>query len=303
MLYFFQQVLNGFHSAALYALLAFGYSLTNGVLHRTNIAYGSIFAFGGQTMILGAVFSYQMLWLTLPASVAFGIVLSFLYAWLIGHMMARHVLGPLANSSPNALVVVTLGVSMVLTELARISAETRDFWLPPMLATPIVFAAAGTFKATLTLIQLIDCALVLATIGLATLTLTRTRAGRAWRAVCDDPQASAMCGIDVPRVFHRSVLAGGLAAAFAGIMAAFYLGNMSFGTGLIFGLKILFITAVGGYDTPPRAALGAGAFGMAEALYSGYFPLEWRDGAMFLLLVMLLVLRPTEGVEASSARP
>jgi len=41
MLYFFQQVLNGFHSAALYALLAFGYSLTNGVLHRTNIAYGS----------------------------------------------------------------------------------------------------------------------------------------------------------------------------------------------------------------------------------------------------------------------
>ena len=93
MLYFFQQVLNGFHSAALYALLAFGYSLTNGVLHRTNIAYGSIFAFGGQTMILGAVFAYQMLWLTLAASVAFGIVLAFLYAWLIGHIMSRHVLG------------------------------------------------------------------------------------------------------------------------------------------------------------------------------------------------------------------
>ena len=56
MLYFFQQVLNGFHSGALYALLAFGYSLTNGVLHRTNIAYGSVFAFAGQTMILAAVF-------------------------------------------------------------------------------------------------------------------------------------------------------------------------------------------------------------------------------------------------------
>ena len=90
-----------------------------------------------------------------------------------------------------------------------------------------------------------------------------------------------MCGVNVPRVFHWSVLAGGFAAALAGIMAAFYFGNMSFGTGLIFGLKILFITAVGGYDTPPRAALGAASFGMAESLYSGYFPLEWRDVAMF----------------------
>jgi len=303
MLYLFQQVLNGLHSGALYALLAFGYSLTHGVLHRTNIAYGSVFAFGGQTMILAAVFGYQVLWMTLPASVAFGIALSFLYAWLIGHIMARHVLGPLATSSPNAIVVVTLGVTMVLTELARISADTRDFWLPPMLATPIVFASSPVFQATLTLIQLIDCGLVLLAILFASLALERTSAGRAWRSVCDDPRASAMCGVNVGRVFHWSVLGGGFAAALAGIMAAFYFGNMSFGTGLIFGLKILFITAVGGYNTPPRAALGAFAFGMAESLYSGYFPIEWRDVAMFGLLVALLVFRPSEGVEARAVQP
>ena len=110
-----------------------------------------------------------------------------------------------------------------------------------------------------------------------------------------------MCGINVPRVFHWSVVAGGLAAALAGIMAAFYFGNMSFGTGLIFGLKILFITAVGGYNTPLRAAGGAAAFGMAESLYSGYFPIEWRDVAMFALLVALLVLRPSDGVETKPA--
>jgi branched-chain amino acid transport system permease protein len=302
-LYFFQQVLNGFHSAALYALLAFGYSLTHGVLHRTNIAYGSVFAFAGQTMILAAVFGYQVLWLTLWASVLFGIAIAFLYAWLVGHMLSRHVLGPLAASSPNAIVVVTLGVSMVLTELGRIAADTKDFWLPPMLATPIVFAGSSSFQATLTLIQLVDCGLVVLTIVLASFVLGRTAAGRAWRAVCDDPHASAMCGVNVRRVSHLSVLAGGLAAAFAGILAAFYFGNMSFGTGLIFGLKILFITAVGGYDTPPRAAAGAAAFGMAESLYSGYFPIEWRDVAMFALLVALLVLRPSDGVETKAVQP
>ncbi|RUV30154.1 branched-chain amino acid ABC transporter permease, partial [Mesorhizobium sp. M7A.F.Ca.MR.148.00.0.0] len=72
MLYFFQQVLNGLHSGALYALLAFGYVLTNGILHRTNLAYGALFAFCGQTMILTAAFGYQMLWLTLLAAVALG---------------------------------------------------------------------------------------------------------------------------------------------------------------------------------------------------------------------------------------
>jgi branched-chain amino acid transport system permease protein len=301
MLYFFQQVLNGFHLSALYALLAFGYALTHGVLHRTNIAYGSLFAFAGQTMILAVVFGYQVLWLTLPASVAFGIAAAFLYAWLTGHIFARHVLAPLAQSTPNAIVVVTLGVSIVLTELARISADTRDFWLPPMLAQPVVFASGDGFRATLTLIQLIDCGVVVLTILLAGLALDRTALGRAWRAVCDDPLAAAMCGIDVPRTFHWSVVAGGLAAALAGIMAAFYFGNMSFGTGLIFGLKILFITAVGGYNTPLRAAAGAAAFGMAESLYSGYFPIAWRDVAMFALLVGLLVLRPSDGVETKPA--
>lgn len=303
MLYLFQQLLNGLHSGALYALLAFGYALTNGVLHRTNIAYGSQFAFAGQTMIFSSVFAYQILWLTLPASIVFGIVLAFLYAWLLGHLLSRHFFGPLAGGSPNAIIVVTLGISMVLTETTRIATDTRDFWLPPMLADPIVFASEPGFRATLTLIQLIDCAIVIGTIAAASFLLSRTSLGRYWRGVCDDPRASAMCGINVPRVFHWSVVAGGLAAALAGVMAAFYFGNMDLGTGMIFGLKILFITAVGGYDTPPRAALGAAAFGMTEALYSGYFPIEWRDVAMFALLVALLVFRPTDGVSTKTVQP
>ncbi|TIU31195.1 MAG: branched-chain amino acid ABC transporter permease, partial [Mesorhizobium sp.] len=83
MLYFFQQVLNGLHSGALYALLAFGYVLTNGILHRTNLAYGALFAFCGQTMILTAAFGYQALWLTLTAAVALGVAAALLYAALI----------------------------------------------------------------------------------------------------------------------------------------------------------------------------------------------------------------------------
>jgi branched-chain amino acid transport system permease protein len=290
MLYFFQQVLNGLHSGALYALLAFGYVLTNGILHRTNLAYGAVFAFCGQTMILTAAFGYQALWLTLFASLALGVVSALLYAALISHVLSRSVLEPLADRTPNAIVVTTLGILLVLSEASRIAADTHDLWLPPMLAQPIIFAQSATFTATLTLIQVLDCAFVLAIIAFAAWAFARSSFGRRWRAVSDDPKAAAMCGVDVRAVFRGAVLAGGLCAALAGMLAGLYYGNISFGTGLVYGLKILFVTAVGGYLSPPRAALGAAAFGMGESLWAGYFPLEWRDAWMYLFLVAMLLL-------------
>ena len=290
MLYFLQQVLNGLHSGALYALLAFGYALTNGILHRTNLAYGGVFAFSGQTAILAAVYGWQVLWLTLPATVAFGIVLAFAYAALLSLLLSRGVFEPLADRSPNTIAAATLGVLLVLTEVSRIAADTKDLWLPPMLAWPVVFAERPGFRATLTAIQLIDLAVIAAAIAAGGWTLARSRFGRRWRAVSDDPLAAALCGVDPRATFRQAVLGGGLAAALAGVLAALYYGNVSFGTGLTYGLKVLFVTAVGGYLSPVRAALGGAAFGMAESLWAGYFPGEWRDGWMFLFLVAMLVL-------------
>jgi branched-chain amino acid transport system permease protein len=297
MLYFLQQVLNGFHASALYALLAFGYVLTNGVVRRTNLAYGALFAFSGQSMILVAVYGWYVLWLTLPATVALGIVAGFAYAALISSFLSRAVFAPLAASAPNTIVAATLGVSLVLMELAWIAAEARDYWLPPMLATPVVFASDGSFNVTLTVIQLLNCLIAILVIAGLSLLLSRSAFGRQWRAVSDDPAAARLCGVDASSVFHRSVVAGGLIAALAGILAALYFGNISFGTGLFFGLKILFVTAVGGYYSPPRAAAGAAAFGVAESLWSGYFPLEWREIAVFIALVTLLVLQPPDREE------
>lgn len=290
MLYFFQQVLNGLHSGALYALLAFGYALTNGVLHRTNLAHGAVFAFSGQTMILAAVYGWQVLWLTLPATIALGIVLAFLYALLISYLLSRNLFEPLADRSANTIAAATLGVLLVLSELARIAADAKDFWLPPLLAWPVVFAEQPGFKATLTVIQIIDCVIILAAVALGGRLLKRSRFGREWRAVSDDPHAAQLCGVNTVAVFRRAVLGGGLAAALAGVLAGLYYGNISFGTGLVYGLKVLFVTAVGGYLAPGRAAMGGAAFGLAESLWAGYFPTEWRDAWMFLFLVAMLVL-------------
>ncbi len=290
MVYLLQQFANAVPQAALYALLAFGYALTNGVLRRINLAYGAVFAFCGHTMILTAVWGYDSLWLTLTAAIALGIAAALAYAMLLGLVLSRRVFQPLAGRSPNTIVAATLGVLLVLTELSRIAADTHDFWLPPMLAQPVVFAEDKAFRATLTAIQLTDCAVVVAVVALAGWLLARSGFGRKWRAVCEDPLTAALCGVDPGGIFHAAVLGGTLCAALAGIMAGLYYGNIGFGEGLTYGLKILFVTAVGGFLSPLRAAFGAAAFGMGESLWAGYFPIEWRDAWMYFLLVAMLVL-------------
>jgi len=298
MSYFLQLLLNGMHNGALYALLAYGYVLMRGLTHRTDLAYGALFAFAGQTLLLVTAFGWSSLWLTLPAALALGTLASAAYVFLAGRALARWIYAPLIAGERNAILVATLGASMFLTELSRIAAESRDYWLAPVLSSPVhVF---GPLNApTLTTIQLLNMAGVLAVILLAETVLRRTRIGRIWRAVSDSPLAARLVGIDTDRARSAAIGAAVVIAALAGFMATLHYGNISFDTGMVFGLKVLFIAAAGGLSLPVHAALGAFAVGIAEALWSGYFPVAWRDVAVFTVLALLLVLRTPEPDEPS----
>ncbi|MCO5064918.1 MAG: branched-chain amino acid ABC transporter permease [Rhizobiaceae bacterium] len=291
MFYFLQQALLGIHAGAIYALLAFSYVLLNALLRRTNLAHGPVFAFCGHTMILATLFGWNALWLTWPAAIAFGSMIALAYAALLGMVLSRHIFEPLRASAPNTIVAATLGVAIVLMEASRIAAHTRDYWLPPILSAPLTFVESNGFRVTLTPNQIFGVLTVALLLGAGSVYLARSNFGRYWHAVADDPTAAALCGIDPARVFRKASVLSALLAAVAGTLAALYYGNISFGTGLVYGLKVLFVTAAGSYTSPPLAALGAFAFGMGETIWGGYFPVEWRDGWMLAFLAATLVLR------------
>jgi branched-chain amino acid transport system permease protein len=288
--YFLQIVVNGIHSAALYALLAYGYVLIHGLTHRTDLSLGAVFAFSGQTFILATAFGWTVLWMTLPAALSFGLLIAILYVGMGGIFTAKLIYNPLDAGNRNTVLVATLGLSIFLMELSRIAADTKDYWLPPMLAAP-VHLLGPRVDISLTQLQVVNIAVALVVIGLAETIMLRTSAGRIWRAVSDEPAATAMCGIDPIRVRTRTILIAYGICALAGFLAALYYGNISFNTGLIFGLKILFITAAGGFSRPLYAAFGAAIMGMAESLWGGYFSVLWRDAAIFTLLVFVLTTR------------
>ena len=108
----------------------------------------------------------------------------------------------------------------------------------------------------------------------------------------DDPTAAALFGVDPKRAVSVATLLGGGLAGFAGLLAVLHFGNMSFGSGFVYGLKVLFIASVGGLSRPAAVAGGAFLFGEAEALWDGYFPIATREMVFFVFLAALLCLRP-----------
>lgn len=292
MAYFLQQLLNAVPVASLYAVLAFGYAIAFSITRRADVTYGAIFAFAGQTCLLFADFGWNRLWLVLPATLALGAGMGLFSGLWAAAFIGRAVMRPLAKASPNAVTVASIGVLIALTESARLAAGTRQLWLPPLLSEPVRFWADDSFAVTLTPMQMLNTAVFCLLVLAGYFYLRRSGFGRRWKAVSDDAFAASLCGVNAGRIFLLSYCAAGLIAAITGVLATFYYGTMDFGAGLVFGLKVVLISAAGGYASPLVCALGAAAVGFAETLWVGYGPVIWRDAAVLTLLVgWLIVMR------------
>jgi branched-chain amino acid transport system permease protein len=292
--YVLQQAVNGVPVAALYALLAFAYAIAFAVTRRADITIGALFAFSGQVFALFFYIAWQRYWLILQLCLAIGAAAAFLYTGLAARLIGRRVLLPLSRSEPHAVIVGGYAVMIVLMEVARLASETRSIWLPPLLATPLALMTAGGFAITLTVMQVFNIALMLALLALVSIWLARAGWGRRWKAVRDDPLAAELLGVDSRAVFLQAYAGAALIAAFAGLLMTSYYGTMDFGAGLMFGLKVVMLGALGGYASPLRSAAGGAALGFAETLWTAFGPLALRDIVMFSVLIYILVLTRRE---------
>ncbi|SIP91552.1 amino acid/amide ABC transporter membrane protein 1, HAAT family [Rhizobium sp. RU35A] len=296
MLYALQQLLNAVPIASLYAALAFGYATAFAVTKRADITYGALFAAAGHLFLLVAHTGWNVLFLTFPAALSLGALAAVTLVAGGGVVIGRQVVAPLARVSPNALTVASLGLLLVLMEAARLASGTRELWLPPFLNTPLRLWRGEEGTASLTLLQALNSLVLLLLVAGGGWFLAASRWGRHWRAVCDDPLAAELCGVQAARIFAGAYGLAALFAALAGLLATAHYGTMDFGAGILFGLKIVLIAAAGGHSHPLRAAAGAALFGFGETLWSGYGPVAWRDTVMLGALVALLVISRRERV-------
>lgn len=294
--YLLQLLINALPLASLYACLAFGYALAFGMTRRADITFGALFAFAGQICLLVTDWGWNELYLVLPAALALGVLGGGAYGVLAGWAVARHVMAPLHRRSPNAVIVAGLAVVILLSETARLALDTRSLWLPPLWNDAIALVTVDGERVSLTGMQIVIVLLQIALLSVGQTLLVFTRAGRVWKAVSQDTLASRLSGIDADRVFVVTLVIAAAIASFAGLSATYLYGTMDFGSGLMFGLKVVLIAAAGGHSRPLHSAAGAAAMGVAETLWSGYGPMIWRDAVIISALVLILVFSRRERI-------
>jgi branched-subunit amino acid ABC-type transport system permease component len=131
------------------------------------------------------------------------------------------------------------------------------------------------------------------TAALALLALMRwSRFGRAWRACADDALAAELFGVDRGRVLLATFALAATLSGLAGYVMTVYYGTVGYAGGIVLGLKALLAAVAGGIGSVPGAFLGGLLLGCTEAVWSALFPIEFRELAIFTLLVVLLVVRP-----------
>lgn len=287
MSYFYQIFANGLHNGFLYALLAYSYVLLHQVVPKPNLAHGAFFALSGQVFTMGVTFAYNVLIFTFASSLGFGFIASAFISIIAVGVFAGLIVPRFAALAPNMMIVTTLALAMVLMEAVRIGASGRDLWLPQIASTSLQLG----FGASITAMQFYNMLTILTVLIGIDVILAQTAAGRSIRAVSQDKQAASLCGIDVHKTIVLTATASSVLALLGGLLAVLYFGNMSFGAGLTYGLKILFIAAAGGFSTPRMAAIAAFGFGEAEALWDGYLPIMWRETFFYCALSTLLIVR------------
>jgi len=291
-----QQILNGLVLGSLYALVALGYTMVYGILELINFAHGEVVMLGAliALAVLGALAGSG---LPPAAMLALAIVAAVPICVATGFLIERIAYRPLRNAPRLAPLITAIGVSIVLQNLAMIIWGRQYVSFPPVIDLQI-YELAG---ATLTNLQ-VAIFVVAASIMAGLLALVRgTRLGRAMRATAQNREVAGLMGVDVNRVISATFMIGSGLAAVAGFLVAAYYGLGHYGMGFMLGLKAFTAAVLGGIGNIPGAMLGGLLLGVIESLGAGYIGdltggflgSHYQDIFAFLVLILVLVLRPS----------
>lgn len=275
------QVINGLQSGSIYALVALGYSMVYGIILLLNFAHGDIIMVGAY------VVWYSMSSLGLHPVVS--MLLAIIACTLLGMLIEKLAYTPLRSAPRLSLLITAIGVSFLLENGFQLIFGAGAQTVPTLVSGPSLSLGSVTvsFPAILTLVVSILSMAVL------TFLVQKTKLGKAMRAVSEDMGAAQLMGISLNRTISFTFAVG---SALAGIGSVLYLcayPQASPTMGSMLGLKAFVAAVLGGIGSIPGAMVGGFAIGLAEALVSAAGLSVWKDGVVFAILIVVLLVKPT----------
>jgi branched-chain amino acid transport system permease protein len=286
---FAQQFTNGLAVGGIYALIALGYTMVYGVLKLINFAHGDLFTLGaylGLTLVTSWLLSgLGPLWGTVLLVV---MVMGMIAA--VGVLLDRVAYRPLRESPRLSAVVSALGASIFLQNAVMLIYGARQQVYPPNILPKLALSFLGL---QIPLVRIIVLCASLAMMGILYFFVQKTRIGTAIRAAAIDQGAARLMGIDVNRIILMVFMIGPAMGGAAGLLVGLYYGQINFTMGWTYGLKAFTAAILGGIGNIPGAMMGGLLLGVIESLGAAYISLAYKDAITFLVLIMILIFRPT----------
>ena len=293
---FFTIFLIGLQQGSVYALVALGYTLVYGILQLINFAHGDVFALTGLFASSLITNHFHLSDTSSAIAIVFGLLAVFLIAMAFGAIVNSSIefiaYRRLRNAPRLAVLITAVGMSFIVQNISLVVFDVNFRSVPPLISEGNVFTVGGVSLGWQTLFVVLVTIPVLI---ILTWLVKSTKQGKAMRATAQDPEASAMMGINVNRTISFTfLLAGGL----AGIGAVLFLVqfNVRYDTGFELGLIAFTAAVLGGIGNLSGAVLGAIIIGMIQAFNEGPFlwapGSDWTRSIVFGILIAILVFRP-----------
>jgi branched-chain amino acid transport system permease protein len=294
MAFFFQELVNGVTTGALYSLVALGFSMVYGVLKLLNFAHGDLY-------MVGAFTGYFVIqWFGGPAALGIPvplllIIMFVLAAGLVGGLgvaIERFAYRPLRDAPRIAPLITAIGISFFLENsvLLLFGGQTRVYNTPEFISLSSGISIGPVTIDTVQILVLLSGATLM--IGLRLL-VSRTRLGKQMRAVASDREAAEMLGINVNMTIAATFFIGSALAGVAGVMAGLMFNQVANTIGFIVGLKAFTAAVVGGIGSIPGAMLGGLLIGIAESMITGYVSSTFTNLIVFGILIAVMLARPS----------
>lgn len=281
--YILQQLINGLQLGAVYALIALGYTMVYGVLRLINFAHGDIFMFGAFT-------AYYLIskW-DVPIYLVFPITMA--VTGLLGFLIEKIAYRPLRSAPKISLLITAVGVSLFLEYFLSLN----SLFTPNYIGFPRPFEVIGYDLSlfTLTNIQIIIFAVTALSLALLYLLIYRTKYGRAMRALSHDREVASLMGVHVDGIISFTFVVGAALAGLGGILYGFAYPQINVFMGIMPGIKSFIAAVLGGIGIIHGAVLGGIIIGVSEVFVSAFLSSTLRDGVIFVILFLVLLLKPS----------
>ncbi len=283
MMVFLSNLCSGISLGSVYAIIALGYTMVYGIAKMLNFAHGDVIMVGAY--IAFCVMQY------LGFAPVLAVLVAICVCTLLGIVIEGLAYKPLRQATSLAVLITAIGMSYFLQNLAQLIWGANPKSFPSVVGLPTLVLLGGELKISgITIVTILSCIVVMIAL---TLFISRTKIGKAMRCVSEDKGAAQLMGINVNVTISVTFAIGSALAAIAGVLMCSAYPTLMPTTGSMPGIKAFTAAVFGGIGSIPGAMLGGILLGVIEILGRAYISTELGDALVFLVLILILLIRPT----------